>query len=358
MAKKKSSSKRGLKAAAAPEMAAPAPAPSQGGGRTFRRLVIGGIALAIVAAYVIVTPDKNRDPNAPVPAGAAPSLPDYGTRLDLETVSKFEFKGEALDITADSDGQVYVLTQGSITRFTDGKETKSVSLGNPSAMRCLAFDGSNFYVSNYVDKSVVKVDKALEKVVGLPIKDGFRTLGISVSPLDRLIYVAEVDRPLVHLLDSNGVKKGEMKFLPQAGHTIWAFDMKHDRSGNTYVSGQLPGQIAKYGADRKLQSPPMQAPWPRLTWERMPIVNDRMYINCFDEERLKVMDLQGRPVGFMKKDTPQMIGSGRDGFIYLKTGNAIQKIKALPAGAAQAAPAAEAAPVAPVAEGASPTAKK
>ena len=219
--------------------------------------------------------------------------------------------------TLEAQGNVYVLSSTTLRLFSAGKMVKSLDLGTGTPWHSMAFDGKNIYITDFLDGAILKVEKNLASYKSFTVSGASRLLGIAVSPKNGDIFAAEVNGKAIFVLDSNGAKKRKINGLNMEKDVPgFVTDLQLDASGGLLETDQYLGAISKMGPDGKIRKF-QKVPWTSPSYERAAILGSRIYMNCYKDQRLVVMGLDGGEIGHLKKDLPQALGAGMDGFLYL-----------------------------------------
>ena len=261
------------------------------------------------------------------------TVANWGPSLSLETVSKFDYKGEMLAMQADAQGNVFVLTKSKLQKFSSGKLAKSLELKAGGLSGAMALDGKTLYVSNFSNDYVSKLDTNLADRGGFSVEAADRLLGIAYSPLDGgKLFITDVAGKNIFITDTSGKSldriKGPRTGSPDVG---FAFDLQVDAGGNIFENDLSSRWISFFSPDHKLKKI-VKSPWNAANQERLAPCKGLIYINCVTDKSVLVMDAEGNPVGHMNRSA-LMIAAGQDGFLYLYSDGKILKLKPLPAGA-------------------------
>lgn len=287
----------------------------------WRLSLAAGLMLAgLTASHVSPPPAPGQPPREPVPA--------WGPEMKLEVVAKIPFKEHVHDLTAGADGRVYILSDGKLQMFKDGRNVKSLNMEAGLRWRSMAFDGEQFALTNFQDNSFLKADKELDNLVRVVVPTTWRLLGAASDPATGGFTFSDVHGKYLFVVDAQGRTQRTLPGPnPKAGPDGFMLDLKSLNNGELIATDQLTNMIARAGKDSKVHVFP-KVPWSQPAYERAAVVGGFIYMNCLKDRRVVAMNKRGEPVGHLKFKAPQMIGAGLDGFLYLKNGDEILKLKA------------------------------
>lgn len=297
-------------------------------------LLTGAIVILGIAAYVWM-PSKKGGSSVAAPSGSSEPVAraEWGPQVKLEVLSKFKAPSDNVSgLEADAQGNVYVLADGVVHKFRDGKPAGQLDL--KVGLATMAFDGETLVVVPVHGRNIFRVPKSLGKPEQVDVQGVTDLLGVGVSRQNGRIYVADVTQHAIYILDAKGKKKG---FLggntPAGGNISFVVNLVADGAGNVYTCDHTSGQINKFGPSGKLAKS-WAPPWSSPSRERLVVLGDKVYINGFNDRRIFIQDTQGAMLGQSdelsdgsKIKAPTTIGAGMDGNLYLKDGDSIYKLK-------------------------------
>jgi hypothetical protein len=289
------------------------------------------VAAVLYFAYVFVS--SGFHPLANSSGGAAPTHPDWGKAITMQVISKFDQPNEVRAIRADRSGNVFLLTPAGIRRFTNGKLSASLVLTLAAGDGSMDFDGKNFYVTTRAN-TVSVIPANLSGVTRVfKIKDAKDLLGIAVSPNGHF-YVSDLEQHSVSEVTPNGKATEVGGRTPEAGSFNRVVDLALDSSGDLYTHDHLSVAVGRFAPSGKLIKS-WQAPWTLAQAERLCVLNDKIYISGYTDQRIFVQDLNGSALGNCdtlsdgsKLDHMTISGPGLDGCLYIMNGTRIFKLKA------------------------------
>jgi hypothetical protein len=306
------------------------------GGRILR-----GIVIALVVIFCVHFLWKHRPRPAPVPdvplPGPAKANLAWGPKIKLQVLAKISVGGDVLALRADKLGNLFVLNRGRISAYkpdgSAGVATGGIDLPAGAEWENMAFDGSHFYVT-MGDDSIIQVAGDLSKVEKtIHVRGSAGLFGIAAAPKGG-IDVGDEQTHTVYTLDADGKKTGQFG-SPAAyeGSLVCPVDMAFDDAGGIYTHDHVTSLISHFTPGGKLVAS-WPVPWSTHNWERLCILQGKIYIDGFNDHRLLLQDLLGRNIAQCvelsdgtKLDHPQMIGAGLDGFLYVDQENTIYKLK-------------------------------
>jgi hypothetical protein len=320
-------------------------APGSGGRR-------GRLALWVLAAAAIVYLFVHHLSHDGVDLSSGASHPSWGQSVKLELAGKFEDPDELMALRADASGTLYALSKDRICSFKDGHKSDCIELKiegnerNLGAAWAMAMDGDFLYVTTR-DNHIIKVRKNLSKVDSvINFAGGSDLLGIDASPKG-LLYVSDIQLHQVFMLSQAGKVRGTLGgSQPEAGSLNCVVDVVLDSKGGAYTHDHISMLINHYN-DKGLLLSSQPVPWTNHNWERLAILDGNLYLNGFNDHRIFIEDLDGKTVAQCsqlsdgsKLDSPRTMAAGLDGYLYVKDGSTIYKLKpwsAAPSAAAKGA---------------------
>jgi len=148
------------------------------------------------------------------------------------------------------------------------------------------------------------------------------------------VYVEDEQAHVVFILDADGKKLGEFGSpAVNEGSLVCPVDIAFDDAGGAYTHDHLSYLVSHFNPSGKLVAS-WPVPWSNHNWERLCILEGKIYIDGFNDGRLLIQDLMGHNIGQcvelsngVKLVHPQMVGAGLDGFLYVNQENVIYKLK-------------------------------
>jgi hypothetical protein len=279
----------------------------------------------------------HRVESAPSSGNGAPSR-DYGPEVKLQLAGKYKIAGPAFALKADAEGDLFVLTAAGITRYRpDGVATATIKPEGKAVWQNMAFDGKRFYVT--AGKNTVRVvPKDLSRVENEFRVPGAKALfGIATGGHERL-FVSDCTLHCVDILSQEGALLGKVGGKQGSGLFSFPMDVTCDDAGNLYILDFLAFRILRFGPEGALA-----ATWPAPMnnavahdWERLGALGGKVYMDSFNDHRLIIEDQSGKDVGQCVElsdgsalDSPQMVGVGLDGRLYVYDSGSVYKLQAL-----------------------------
>lgn len=294
-------------------------------------LFAGGLVLVLFLRYLFTLSPNSSSTIANMVAAAVPhSGLSWGTELPkLEIVDKFSAPQDALNMIVDNEGNIFILGEATLYRISRGKKVKSIALKSSAPHRGMAFDGKYFYITHCQNNSVIRIDKNLSKISSFDISGPPFLLGIDWSRHDGLVFATDRAGKRIYMFDSEGHQRGDILGpTPPSEEEGWACDLRLDGKGQIYEINLAKREISFMSTKHELIKT-LTSPWEVAAGarQRLAILGDKIYINCLPDQRVFVMDLTGKSIGYIKDDAPIMIAAGQDGFLYLKRGDYVFKMK-------------------------------
>jgi hypothetical protein len=299
------------------------------------RLVVG-----LVLAVLLISVANHFWKRSQAAVVSGPGAASGGPWIKMQSEGKFRISTSAYALKADSQGNLYVLTPTGITGYhptpAAGEAFASVTLNVKPGWRNMAFDGKRFYVT-VGDNTIRIVPKDLSQVSAKIRVHGAKDLfGIAVSG-DGHIYVTDRKLHCVFILTRQGEVVGKVGGPHGEDNFVYPVDVVFDKAGNFYTSDFLNSSIKRFGPDGK-QAATWTAPWSNHDWERVCVLGQRVYIDGANDHMIFIEDLSGGNIGDCVEledgthmDSPQMVGAGLDGFLYVLESDTgmVYKLKAL-----------------------------
>lgn len=297
----------------------PAPKPTE------NRLVVG-----LVLAVLLISVATHFWRQGQAVSAAAGASDTGGPWVKLHPVGKFRITTQASALKADDQGNLFVLTGDGIAGYhpsvDGGKAFASLKMKMPTGWwGSMAFDGRRFYVTAG-DNSIRVVPKNLSGVIAKFKVHGAKDLfGIALSPDGRL-YVTDRVQHCVFILSHSGEVLGKLGGPHGDQNFVYPVDVTFDSAGNVYTADFLNNQIKRFGPQGTMTTS-WTAPWSNHDWERICILDKKMYIDGFNDHRLFIEDLSGANQGMCENLDdgtaldPKMVGAGLDGFLYVWEGD-------------------------------------
>jgi hypothetical protein len=329
ISKKRTISRESLDSAAPIKSPDASSAPPSGSPISGLLLKLIAVAVVLYLAYAVLHSNGN---NA---SPAAASHPAWGPETKLTLVSKFDIPDEVRSIRADEDGNVYLLTLSGIERYTNGKRSAAFPVALESGDGNMDFDGQFFYETAH-NKKILRIAKDFSHIEHTYKIDSAKELfGIAATPKGP-IYVSDLSQHSVRKINLNG------KFLGYIGSTsgdggafFRVVDLALASDGSLFTHDHMAKRINRFNPDGKLVGS-WEAPWTGVQCERLCVLNGYLYVNGFTDKRLFIEDSNGKAVGECEKlsdgtpmDNALLVGAGMDGFLYVKNGGTVYKLKPL-----------------------------
>jgi hypothetical protein len=328
--KRKSGPASGLAEAQSLSLSAPSPSPM--GGKLKGILVAGFV---IFVALVVWKHHHSSGSGASDATAPAQENPTWGPRVKMEPQGQFKFSGgEVEGLQVDAQGAVYILTHTAIFRYVGGQVTGTLDLKINGEYMNMSSDDKALYVTEAYDPVVRRVPMDLSGVQKIKIAGAKSLLGIAVSP--GRIYAGDIEEHMIHIRDGQGRGKTELGGpKPEEGGIICPRELALDRNGDIYGQDDLSTIIYHFKPSGTLLGS-WPVPWSSHAggWERLCILQGKIYISGYNDNRLFVQDLQGKNLAQCQEltdgtglDHPQMVCAGKDGSLYIKCADTIFKLK-------------------------------
>jgi hypothetical protein len=291
-------------------------------------LPVAVVAVVLVLGFFLWKHRPHMDMVSGAPVAA--SHPIWGPEVKLNVVSQFQAPGPVQAIRADAQGHVYLLTHDKITAYADGRVIGSQDLKINADFLNMAFDGTDFYVT-FNSNQVLKVNKGLKGVQKLEITGASNLLGVGAGP-NGLYYVGDLQNHAIYAINAQGKVKHVLNNVAGLNCPV---DVQVQANGDLICHDHLALQVFRLSpAGAVLASWPV--PWTshQEGWERLCVLDGKIYIDGYNDHRLFVQDLQGNNLAQCKAlangsplDQPNMVGAGLDGFLYVQNHDVIYKLK-------------------------------
>jgi hypothetical protein len=287
--------------------------------------LVGGLVLAALLVFVVSRMWKQGGSAAAPPNPG--SAQDFGPMVKLKSVGKFKLGTPPYALKADSDGDLFALTANGISSYLpSGAASESIKLDMKAVWRNMAFDGKHFFITGG-DNTVRVVPKSLKHLENqFKVKGAKDLFGIAVSPEGKL-YITDRVLHCVFIVSQSGQVLGKFGGAHGDDNFVYPVDAVFDKAGSFYTSDFLSARIIHFGPDGKSVAS-WSAPWSNHDWERIGVLGDKVYIDGYNDHRFFIEDLSGHPVGQSVElddgtpiGSPQMVGIGLDGFLYVYSGD-------------------------------------
>jgi DNA-binding beta-propeller fold protein YncE len=294
--------------------------------------VLGTLVFILVLGFFGTILWHHRAGLTPAPAPSDAPHPAWGPEVKLEVVGQTEVPDQAQNIKVDADGRIYVLTQDSLKCYFNGKPAGSLDLKTHGEFMNMDFNGKDFYITKAYEPNVRKVPKDLSRVEKITeIPGAGSVLGIAAGP-DGTCYVGSIETHFIYVLDPKG------KVIRNLGGKTGVncpVDMVLRSGGDLLVHDHLALQVIHLDNKGGIIAA-WPVPWTSHEggWERLCTIGDKIYISGYNDQRLFIEDMKGNNIAQCRKlsngdslDRPQMVGAGRDGFLYVQDKLTIYKLR-------------------------------